>query len=78
MAVIANTSLSQGVRGMLFGVIAGGAFESERERCAIEVAKRKVAGFILEGLYTGENADTRQKIVDVMLVGLISYKAVCE
>ena len=53
---------------MLFGVIAGGVYESERERCASEVAKRKVAGFILEGLYTGESADTRQKLIDVMLV----------
>ena len=58
----------QSVAGGLFGVVCGGQFESERERSALETAKRNVAGFAIEGLNTGESVDARKRLLDIVIV----------
>lgn len=44
----------------ILACVTGGGAAHERKRCAAEMAKRAVDGFVLGGMYTGESPDVRQ------------------
>ena len=64
----------QNVPGKLFGVICGGPFEGEREKSAVETAKRDVAGFAIEGFGTGESPEARKRLLDIVISHLPADK----
>jgi tRNA-guanine family transglycosylase len=57
----------------VFGVIQGSYSELERRRSAHETARRDVDGFLLEGLFLGENEEERVKLVETIISALPTY-----
>ena len=51
----------------VFGVIQGSYSEIERRRSARETAQRDIDGFLLEGLFSGENEEERVKLLETII-----------
>lgn len=60
--------------GAVFGSIVGGSSIEERQRCAQEIARRNVSGYLIGGFGLGESMDERPALLDAVVVNLPEEK----
>jgi len=63
-----------GRAGERWGAVQGAGLEAQRVKCAAEVAKRDVAGFVLSSFGTGESADERACLLSAVIAQLPAAK----